>query len=90
MRPPCRHMPKFNSISISGYHMQEAGAPANLELGLTLADGLEYVRCGTAGGVDVDAIAGRFSFFFGIGKQMERPAEEGWRGGDLTDGALVL
>jgi methylmalonyl-CoA mutase len=62
-----RNMPKFNSISISGYHMQEAGAPANLELGLTIADGLEYVRCGTAGGVSVDAIAPRFSFFFGIG-----------------------
>ena len=61
------NMPKYNSISISGYHMQEAGAPAHLELGLTIADGLEYVRCGTAGGVDVDAIAGRFSFFFGIG-----------------------
>lgn len=61
-------MPKYNSISISGYHLQEAGAPANLELGLTIADGIEYVRCGTAGGVSVDAIAPRFSFFFGIGE----------------------
>ena len=60
-------MPKFNSISISGYHMQEAGAPANLELGFTIADGLEYVRCGTAAGTSVDDLAPRFSFFFGIG-----------------------
>jgi len=60
-------MPKFNSISISGYHMQEAGAPAHLELGYTIADGIEYVRCGTAAGTSVDALAPRFSFFFGIG-----------------------
>jgi methylmalonyl-CoA mutase len=60
-------MPKFNSVSISGYHMQEAGANAALELAFTLADGLEYVKCGAARGLDVDAIAGRFSFFFGIG-----------------------
>eukprot|EP01113_Clastostelium_recurvatum_P009707 TRINITY_DN1470_c0_g1_i4.p1 TRINITY_DN1470_c0_g1~~TRINITY_DN1470_c0_g1_i4.p1 ORF type:complete len:749 (+),score=216.32 TRINITY_DN1470_c0_g1_i4:47-2293(+) len=62
-----KHMPKYNSISISGYHMQEAGADAALELGYTLADGLEYVRCGMKSGVDVDQIAPRFSFFFGIG-----------------------
>mmetsp|Transcript_58121 Transcript_58121/g.152784 ORF Transcript_58121/g.152784 Transcript_58121/m.152784 type:complete len:758 (-) Transcript_58121:342-2615(-) len=62
-----KNMPKFNSISISGYHIQEAGAPAHLELGFTIADGLEYVRCGTAAGTSVDALAPRFSFFFGIG-----------------------
>ncbi len=60
-------MPKFNSISISGYHMQEAGATADLELGYTLADGLEYVRTGVASGMDVDAFAPRLSFFFAIG-----------------------
>ncbi len=62
-----RRMPKFNSISISGYHMQEAGATADLELGYTLADGLEYVRTGLAAGLDVDAFAPRLSFFFAIG-----------------------
>jgi methylmalonyl-CoA mutase len=62
-----KNMPKYNSISISGYHMQEAGANATLELAFTLADGLEYVRCGLKGGVSVDDIAPRFSFFFGIG-----------------------
>jgi methylmalonyl-CoA mutase len=61
------HMPKFNPISISGYHMQEAGATADLELAYTLADGLEYVRAGVAAGLDVDAFAPRLSFFFGIG-----------------------
>ena len=61
------HMPKFNSISISGYHMQEAGASADLELAYTLADGVEYVRAGIAGGLNVDAFAPRLSFFFGIG-----------------------
>jgi methylmalonyl-CoA mutase len=61
------NMPRFNSISISGYHMLEAGAPADLELGYTLADGLEYVRAALAAGLDVDAFAGRLSFFFGIG-----------------------
>ncbi|WP_437947115.1 methylmalonyl-CoA mutase [Sorangium sp. So ce296] len=60
-------MPKFNSISISGYHMQEAGATAELELAYTLADGLEYLRTGIASGMDIDDFAGRFSFFFGIG-----------------------
>jgi len=61
------HMPRFNSISISGYHMQEAGATADLELAYTLADGLEYVRTGLAAGLDIDAFAPRLSFFFGIG-----------------------
>ena len=61
------HMPKFNSISISGYHMQEAGAPADLELAYTLADGHEYVKQGIAAGLDVDRFAPRLSFFFGIG-----------------------
>ncbi len=61
------HMPKFNSISISGYHMQEAGATADLELAYTLADGIEYVRTGIATGMDVDRFAPRLSFFFGIG-----------------------
>jgi len=60
-------MPRFNSISISGYHMQEAGATADLELGYTLADGLEYVRTGLAAGLTVDAFAPRLSFFFAIG-----------------------
>ncbi len=62
-----RRMPKFNSISISGYHMQEAGATADLELGYTLADGIEYVRTGVNAGMDVDAFAPRLSFFFAIG-----------------------
>ncbi len=60
-------MPKFNSISISGYHMQEAGATADLELAYTLADGVEYVRSGIAAGLDVDAFAPRLSFFFATG-----------------------
>ncbi len=60
-------MPKFNSISISGYHMQEAGATADLELAYTLADGVEYVRAGLAANLDVDRFAPRLSFFFGIG-----------------------
>ena len=61
------HMPRFNSISISGYHMQEAGATAVQELAFTIADGLEYVRTATARGLDIDAFAGRLSFFFAIG-----------------------
>jgi methylmalonyl-CoA mutase len=61
------HMPKFNSISISGYHMQEAGANQALELAFTLADGKEYVKTALAKGLDVDAFAGRLSFFWGIG-----------------------
>ncbi|OCA86312.1 methylmalonyl-CoA mutase [Bacillus sp. FJAT-27986] len=61
------HMPKFNSISISGYHMQEAGAPADLELAYTLADGIEYVRTGLKAGIAIDTFAPRLSFFWGIG-----------------------
>ena len=61
------HMPKFNSISISGYHMQEAGATADLELAYTLADGLEYVRTGIKAGLDIDRFAPRLSFFWAIG-----------------------
>jgi methylmalonyl-CoA mutase len=61
------HMPKFNSISISGYHMQEAGASADLELGYTLADGVEYVKTGIASGMDIDRFAPRLSFFWAIG-----------------------
>ena len=61
------HMPRFNSISISGYHMQEAGATATQELAFTIADGLEYVRFALERGLDVDKFAGRLSFFFAIG-----------------------
>ena len=61
------NMPKFNSISISGYHMQEAGADAKLELAFTLADGIEYVKTAQAAGLDVDAVAPRLSFFWAIG-----------------------
>ena len=63
-----QNMPKFNSISISGYHMQEAGATADLELAYTLADGVEYARAGMAAGLDIDAFAPRLSFFWAIGK----------------------
>ena len=62
-----KNMPKFNSISISGYHIHEAGAPAHLELAYTLADGLEYIRTGIAAGMDIDEFAPRLSFFWGIG-----------------------
>jgi methylmalonyl-CoA mutase len=62
-----QRMPKFNSISISGYHMQEAGATADLELAYTLADGVEYVRAGTKAGLDIDKFAPRLSFFWAIG-----------------------
>jgi methylmalonyl-CoA mutase len=62
-----KEMPKFNSISISGYHMQEAGATCDLELAFTIADGLEYVRAALSKGLDIDAFAGRLSFFFAIG-----------------------
>ena len=61
------NMPKFNCISISGYHMQEAGATADIELGYTLADGLEYIRTGIQAGLDIDSFAPRLSFFWGIG-----------------------
>lgn len=62
-----RKMPKFNSISISGYHMQEAGATADIELAYTLADGLDYIRTGLRAGLDIDAFAPRLSFFWGLG-----------------------
>ncbi len=62
-----KNMPKFNSISISGYHIQEAGATADIELAYTLADGMEYLRAGVNAGIDVDAFAPRLSFFWGIG-----------------------
>ena len=62
-----KHMPKFNSISISGYHMQEAGATADIELAYTLADGLEYLRAGVKAGLSVDDFAPRLSFFWGVG-----------------------
>jgi methylmalonyl-CoA mutase len=62
-----RYMPKFNSISISGYHMHEAGATADIELAYTLADGLEYIRTGLKAGMDIDSFAPRVSFFWGIG-----------------------
>ncbi|MBS3770500.1 MAG: methylmalonyl-CoA mutase [Bacteroidales bacterium] len=61
------NMPRFNSISVSGYHMQEAGATADIELAYTLADGLEYLRAGLDAGLDIDSFAPRFSFFWGIG-----------------------
>ncbi|MEY9868240.1 methylmalonyl-CoA mutase [Peribacillus sp. B2I2] len=62
-----RYMPKFNSISISGYHLQEAGAPADIELAYTLADGLEYARTGMKAGIDIDKFAPRLSFFWAVG-----------------------
>ena len=61
-----QYMPRFNSISVSGYHMQEAGAPADLELAYTLADGLEYVRAGIDAGLEVDDFAPRISFFWAL------------------------
>ena len=67
MAHTAQHMPRYNSISISGYHMQEAGAHAALELAFTIADGLEYTRTGVQAGLTVDEVAPRFSFFFGIG-----------------------
>ena len=65
-----QHMPKFNSISVSGYHMQEAGAPPELELAYTLADGVEYIRAGLAAGLKIDDFAPRISFFWGIGMDL--------------------
>jgi methylmalonyl-CoA mutase len=62
-----KNLPRFNSISISGYHMQEAGADSKLELAFTIADGIEYLRTAANKGLDVDDVANRFSFFFGIG-----------------------
>ncbi len=69
MRYTSQYMPRFNSISVSGYHMHEAGAPASLEVGYTIADGLEYVRAGIRAGLDIDDFAPRISFFWGIGTQ---------------------
>ncbi|NIU86403.1 MAG: methylmalonyl-CoA mutase, partial [Nitrosopumilaceae archaeon] len=60
-------MPKFNSISVSGYHMEEAGASSDIELAYTLADGLEYIRAGIEAGMNIDDFAPRISFFWGIG-----------------------
>jgi len=88
-------MPKYNSISISGYHIQEAGADAVLELAFTLADGLEYVRTGMRQGLTVDDLAPRFSFFFGIGMNfyMEiaklRAARRLWYVGAIVAGVVV-
>ncbi len=65
-----QEMLKFNSISISGYHMQEAGATCDLELAFTLADGLDYVSAAPSKGLDVDQFAGRLSFFWAIGNQL--------------------
>jgi len=62
-----KHMPKFNSISISGYHMQEAGADSKLELAFTIADGIEYIRTAEKAGLSVDEVAPRVSFFWAIG-----------------------
>jgi methylmalonyl-CoA mutase len=95
------NMPKFNSISISGYHMQEAGATQDLELAYTLADGLEYVRAGVAAGLSIDAFAPRLSFFWAVGMNffMEvaklRAARKLWAGivksfGPQSDKSLAL
>ena len=65
-----KNMPKFNSISISGYHMHEAGASAEIELAYTLADGLEYIRTGINAGLAIDDFAPRLSFFWGIGMNL--------------------
>ena len=65
-----KYMPKFNSLSISGYHMHEAGAPAHVELAYTLADGLEYIRAGLRAGISIDDFAPRLSFFWGIGMNL--------------------
>lgn len=65
-----QHMPRFNSISVSGYHMQEAGATADLELAYTLADGWEYLRTGLSAGLEIDAFAPRISFFWAVGMQV--------------------
>lgn len=62
-----KNMPKYNSISISGYHMQEAGADATTELAYTIANGIEYMRTAVSAGLDIDEVANRASFFFGIG-----------------------
>ena len=87
-----KQMPKFNSISISGYHMQEAGATQDLELAYTLADGVEYLRAGVAAGMSVDQFAPRLSFFWAIGMNffMEvaklRAARMLWAGSSRASG----
>ncbi|AGL15976.1 methylmalonyl-CoA mutase [Actinoplanes sp. N902-109] len=96
-----QHMPRFNSISISGYHMQESGASADLELAYTLADGVQYLQAGVAAGIDIDVFAPRLSFFWGVGTDffMEvaklRAARLLWarlvrRFGPTSDKALAL
>ena len=65
-----KNMPKFNSISISGYHMQEAGASAEIELAYTLANGIEYIKTGILAGLKIDEFAPRISFFWGIGSAL--------------------
>jgi len=82
------HMPKFNSISISGYHMHEAGAPADIELAYTLADGVEYIRAGLKAGLDIDQFVSRFSFFWGIGMNFFMEAAK-MRAGRLLWSKLV-
>src|SRR5690606_24481006 len=72
LRFASERMPRYNPVSISGYHMQEAGASAGIELGYTLANGLEYVRTGLAAGLRIDDFAPRLSFFFGIGMDFAR------------------
>ncbi|MBP6184963.1 MAG: methylmalonyl-CoA mutase [Saprospiraceae bacterium] len=83
-----RNMPKFNSISISGYHMHEAGAPADIELAYTLADGLEYLRTGIRAGLAIDAFAPRISFFWAIGMHQTMEIAK-LRAGRLLWAALV-
>ncbi len=83
-----RHMPRFNSISISGYHMHEAGAPAHMELAYTLADGLEYIRTGLNAGIAIDDFAPRLSFFWGIGMNFFMEIAK-MRAGRLLWSALV-
>ncbi|MEM7245078.1 MAG: methylmalonyl-CoA mutase [Acidobacteriota bacterium] len=81
-------MPRFNAISVSGYHMQEAGATADLELGYTLADGLEYLRTGTGAGLAIDAFAPRVSFFWGVGMRFLTEVAK-LRAGRLLWGRIV-
>src|SRR5262245_15081373 len=83
-----RHMPKFNSISISGYHMQEAGATVDLELAYTIADGIEYARAGVAAGLDIDKFAPRLSFFWNAGMNFFMEVAK-LRAGRLLWAALV-
>lgn len=84
------NMPRFNSISISGYHMQEAGADAKIELAFTIADGIEYVRAAQNAGLDVDAVAKRLSFFFGIGMNFYMEVRARWASGGTQRGDATL